>query len=265
MVLTHKQARFVEEYLVDLNATQAAIRCGYSPKTAYSQGQRLLKDVEVATAVAEGMAERSKRTEITADNVLRELWAIATADPNELIEYRRRCCRHCWGVLSRYQETQGERDARLRAWEKACQDADGDPDAKPIGDFDELGGIGFDKRRMPNPECPECFGEGVGEPMIKDTKQLSPEALSLYAGVKITRDGIEVKMHDKLGSLTQVGRHLGMFVDKSETKNEHSGPGGGPIETAVVDKPPNETREEWIARRNRELGRDVGSSARTSG
>ena len=59
--LTAKQARFTEEYLVDLNATQAAKRAGYSEKTAGSQGQRLLKNVEVAAAIAEAMSERSKR------------------------------------------------------------------------------------------------------------------------------------------------------------------------------------------------------------
>lgn len=78
--LTHKQRRFVEEYLVDLNATQAAIRAGYSAATAYSQGQRLLKNVDVAAAVDEAQAERSGRTQITADAVLTELAKIGFAN-----------------------------------------------------------------------------------------------------------------------------------------------------------------------------------------
>ncbi len=68
--LTAKQERFVAEYLIDLNATQAAIRAGYSERTAYSQGQRLLKHVDAARAIAAGQAERSERTEITQDYVL---------------------------------------------------------------------------------------------------------------------------------------------------------------------------------------------------
>lgn len=76
--MTTKQQRFVEEYLVDLNATQAAIRAGYSAKTAYSQGQRLLKDVEVKRAIEVGMGERSNRTGITADEVVSGLLAEAT-------------------------------------------------------------------------------------------------------------------------------------------------------------------------------------------
>jgi phage terminase small subunit len=73
MSLTPKQARFVEEYLVDLNATQAAIRAGYSPKTAYSQGERLLKNVEVHRAIQEAQEARSERTGITQDEVIRGL------------------------------------------------------------------------------------------------------------------------------------------------------------------------------------------------
>ncbi len=68
--MTPKQERFVAEYLVDLNATQAAIRAGYSEKTAYSIGQENLKKPEVAEAVIAAQTERSERTEITQDYVL---------------------------------------------------------------------------------------------------------------------------------------------------------------------------------------------------
>lgn len=68
--LTDKQKRFVEEYLVDLNATQAAIRAGYSEQTAYSIGQRLLKKVEVQEAIQQAQNKRSERTQITQDEVI---------------------------------------------------------------------------------------------------------------------------------------------------------------------------------------------------
>lgn len=84
--LTDKQKRFCEEYLVDLNATQAAIRAGYKEKTAYAQGQRLLKKVEAQEYLTKLMDERSKRTEITADRVLEELAAIAFSDRTELAQ-----------------------------------------------------------------------------------------------------------------------------------------------------------------------------------
>lgn len=74
--LTEKQARFVEEYLVDLNATQAAIRAGYSEKTARSVGCENLTKPDIQEAIKSAMSLRSERTEITQDMVLRELAAI---------------------------------------------------------------------------------------------------------------------------------------------------------------------------------------------
>ena len=71
--LTDKQQAFVAEFLVDLNATQAAIRAGYSEKTAYSQGQRLLKNVEVDAAIKAAQAERAEKTQRTALDVLKDI------------------------------------------------------------------------------------------------------------------------------------------------------------------------------------------------
>jgi phage terminase small subunit len=68
--LTEQQMLFVKEYIVDFNGTQAAIRAGYSEKTAAEQASRLLKNVKVAKAVAKEVAERAKRVEVNADYVL---------------------------------------------------------------------------------------------------------------------------------------------------------------------------------------------------
>lgn len=78
--LSVKHKRFCEEYLVDLNATQAAIRAGYKEKTARSQGQRLLTNVDIQKYIAELQKKQSERTGITADTVLKELEKIALTD-----------------------------------------------------------------------------------------------------------------------------------------------------------------------------------------
>ncbi len=80
MSLTSKQACFTQEYLIDLNATQAAIRAGYSPKTAEVQGSRLLGNAKVREAVETGMKARSERTEITQDEVIQGLKKEATLE-----------------------------------------------------------------------------------------------------------------------------------------------------------------------------------------
>lgn len=84
--LTEKQKRFVDEYLIDLNATQAAIRSGYSPDTANEQGSRLLANVSVQNAVNKKIAERSKRTGISADRVIREIAKIAFVNAGEVVD-----------------------------------------------------------------------------------------------------------------------------------------------------------------------------------
>lgn len=84
--MTPKQQRFVDEYLIDLNATQAAIRAGYSAKTANEQGARLLANVSVRSAIAEAKAKRSKETGIDAAWVLSRLAAEAFADLADLYD-----------------------------------------------------------------------------------------------------------------------------------------------------------------------------------
>lgn len=85
--LTPRQQRFVEEYLLDLNATQAAIRAGYSARSAHVDGPRMLSHARVADAVARAKAERSARVGLTADRVLEELAAIGFARMPNVAEW----------------------------------------------------------------------------------------------------------------------------------------------------------------------------------
>ncbi|MCG5072266.1 terminase small subunit [Paraburkholderia tagetis] len=213
MALTDKQRRFVDEYLVDLNATQAAIRAGYSSKRASEIGHQLLQKTTVQKFLAERQRSLQARTEITQEMVLKRYWDIATADPNELVQYRRFCCRHCWGKGHAYQWTETE-------FVKAQLEAGDEP-------LDASGGYGFDMNREPHPACPECGGVGKGKVHVTDTRKLRGASRLLYAGVKVGKEGLEVKMHDQLKALDAVARHIGF--DKS--KVEISGPNGGPIET----------------------------------
>ncbi len=84
--LTDKQKKFVEEYLIDLNATQSAIRAGYSPKTANEQGARLLANVSIQEAISKAMAERSRRTGINQDRIVQELARIAFVKITDVVD-----------------------------------------------------------------------------------------------------------------------------------------------------------------------------------
>lgn len=88
--LTPQQAQFCEEYLVDLNGVQAAIRAGYSPRSARTTGSRLLSYANVKARIAELSAARSERTKIDQDQVIRELARIAFSDIRKLCNWGER-------------------------------------------------------------------------------------------------------------------------------------------------------------------------------
>lgn len=218
-VLTAKQQRFADEYLIDMNASRA-YKAAYpnikNDDTARACGSRALACANIKEYIANKQAKIQEKLDIKVEDVLRKYWDLANSDPNDLVELRRACCRYCYGEEYGYQRTPQEyRDYEAR-YAKDIRDAlknDGE-----IYDFDPQGGIGYDPRKAPNLECPECFGEGVERPFFKDTRTLNPGALEAYAGVKVTRDGIEVKMASKERALEMVGKHLGMFVEKLDVK-----------------------------------------------
>lgn len=148
MSLTPKQARFVEEYLVDLNATQAAIRAGYSADSAYAIGSMNLTKPEVAEAVAAAQKARSERTQITQDDVMRELARVGFSKMNNYAE---------WGP------------------------------------------------------------EGV---LLRSSADLSEDASRCVGEVAQTKDGVRFKLHDKVGALQLMGKHLGMFTERLQLSGE---------------------------------------------
>lgn len=87
IVASAKQDRFVEEYLIDLNAKQAAIRAGYKPNNADVVGYQLLQKTSVKNAIEKAMAERSRRTGITQDRVLEELAKLAFVNIADVIDF----------------------------------------------------------------------------------------------------------------------------------------------------------------------------------
>lgn len=207
--LTAKQRLFIAEYLKDFNGHQAAVRSGYSQKTAAQQAARLLINVNVQNAISDALKRREERTEITADMVLKRWWEIATADPNELMQLRRGACRYCHGLNHQYQWTE-------REFEEATLMAELNEVQAPA----TLGGFGFDKSKTPHPECPECNGEGQQEVFIHDTRKLSGAGKLLFAGVKQTKFGIEVLTQSQEAALLNVAKHLGMFTERIDVKSK---------------------------------------------
>lgn len=213
--LTPRQQRFADEYLIDLNGKQAAIRAGYSKNSAEQQSYQLLQKTSVKTYIEKRKAELTEKFEITQELILKHWHAIATTDTNELVEYRRNCCRYCYGAEFRYQRTASEMEQDRKRYNlDVAKLRLKDPDAV-VEPFDEEGGSGFLHMLRPNVKCPECCGEGIGEVFFHDTRYISPNAKMLYAGAKANKDGMEYKLHSKLKALEMLARYLNMFEEEA--------------------------------------------------
>jgi hypothetical protein len=226
--LSYDHQRFVDEFLLDLNPSAAALRAGYAEGYI---GSVLAKDERIKAAVEERREVLTgERTTHGAQFVLGKLWDVASADPRELVELRRVPCRYCWGADARYQFTKTEADRLLRAHEYGVQ---GHPLEAlwPVGEaerayyqagkaglsYDPQGGSDYTTNREPNPACSECAGGGVTLHFFHDTRTLGPGARQLYRGVKIGQGGkIEVLMANQDGARDMLAKHYGVAVEKRE-------------------------------------------------
>ncbi|WMJ65694.1 terminase small subunit [Klebsiella variicola] len=163
---------------------------------AYFAASQIYRNIQVRRYIHAIRNERQKRYAAELDDVIGQLTAIINADPNDISQYRRVNCRYCWGSDHKYQW----RDIaeQLSAERKAESDGAAPPDTS--------GGIGFVDNADPNPECPRCNGEGVGEPFFADTRDLEGDARYLLQGVKLGKFGIEILTADKDSARKELAR-----------------------------------------------------------
>lgn len=195
--LSVKVNRFIAEYLKDNNATAAAARAGYSDP---NYGRQLITNPNVAQAIAQQQKASIVRTLGSADEVLAQMWQLATFDANQLSQYRRGACRYCWGFGHHYQwrDMVEFEEKRLEALERKNRE--------PV----DVGGYGYDHNREPNPECPRCNGDGIGQPYFADTRKLSPDAALAYSGVKLGKSGVEITAISRERMFEAVMKRLGL-------------------------------------------------------
>ena len=155
--MTEKQKKFADEYLIDLNATRAykaAYKSVKNDNSAMAGASRMLRNVKVVAYIEEKMAERSERTEIKQDDVVKELAKIGFAQITDYVEVQN------------------------------------------INGFEKV--------------------------IIRPTDEIEKEKIGAIAGIKEGRNGIEIKMNDKVKALELLGKHLGMFTEKQEIKAQIS-------------------------------------------
>lgn len=175
--LTEKQKRFCEEYIIDLNGAMAAIRTGYSEKTAKEQASRLLTNVNVQEYIQCLKVERSKRTAITADMVIEELAKIGFSN---IANYMKVIDREI--TLSKDNGHDGEE-----------------------GEDNDL---------------PETDGSSI---VVRDvevfkTDDVGIENMAAVAEIRRSKDGISIKLHDKVKALESLGKHTGIYEKNNAQK-----------------------------------------------
>lgn len=222
--LNGKHMAFCREYLVDRNATQAAIRAGYSRRTAGSQAHDLLKKPEIQEELSRLTTEQMARLDVQSDDVLRRIKAIAFADARTLTKRQAFCCRYCYGLGHLFQwKTEREYS---EAYDSARAALGKEPDEWRLNTLPKNdGGYGYRATNSPNPDCPECAGVGILDVDFAATDTLSDEALTLFRGVKVTRNGIEYMMADQDKALELLAKHFGLVKERE----------AGPVEDALAE------------------------------
>ncbi|MDK6509558.1 terminase small subunit [Klebsiella oxytoca] len=196
--LSEQQMIFAQHVVDGKTRVDAYRLAGYKcdGENAYFAASQIYRNIQVRRYIHAIRNERQKRYAAELDDVIGQLTAIINADPNDISQYRRVNCRYCWGSDHKYQW----RDIaeQLSAERKAESDGAAPPDTS--------GGIGFVDNADPNPECPRCNGEGVGEPFFADTRDLEGDARYLLQGVKLGKFGIEILTADKDSARKELAR-----------------------------------------------------------
>lgn len=236
-MLNERQIRFAQGVASGKTLASAYKDAGYDPENADANASRQMGIDGMAAEVEKWRMIKANISGINTDWVLDRWKLISEADPNEITRVIRGCCQHCWGEGFAFQWKQSEFDREMRA--ALASMTTKAPRSLP----DARGGFGFRMKREPNPECPECEGEGVERTFLADTTKLSEAGKQLFAGVKETKNGIEIKLHSKPEAMAAIADYLGM----KKSTLELSGPGGGPIPMSAKDLTDDELATRLVA------------------
>lgn len=219
--LSEKEKLFVAEYAKDFNGTQAAIRAGYSKRSAESTSYRLLRKEGVRQEVKRVVTERCDAAGIDAEKMLRE-WAERMAvDSTSVAKLKRIPCRFCYSTDGKPQYTYATYFAEKEKHDKLRAALLKGEDSVDIGEFPTADQVEFvDMRKKPNPDCPACGGFGIERLFLADSDDLPKESRKLIE--RYTRDGGEYNVTFKSREKTEenIAKAIGMFREKEEAKVE---------------------------------------------
>ena len=219
--LTWREDAFARELVATGNVARA-YRVAYSVPDHYKPDEvwRLGKRIEQRPRVWERLGTLRQEADARAITTLVETvswWHdIATADPAEICRVEHYACRYCYGEGGAYQWVDDREYADALTVAMAAI-AKAERDGQPAPDYPDCsGGFGYTTRLEPHSGCTRCFGHGLTRAVIEDTRRLSPKGRRLYKGVRETRNGIEVLMHDQGQARVEMAKLLGWLAGKGE-------------------------------------------------
>ena len=228
MELSLNQENFCRAMLTGINPVDAYRKSfdtvGVDDAKIKSRANSLFKRKAIQERVKELRNLSARAAIFDGAKVVDEWVHVATADPSELIRYERNCCRYCYGKKNNYQWRDdvefAEKLAQVIDYNGKFSDK-----SKHLPLPDDSGGYGFAFNALPSPFCPRCLGEGEPRVFIADTRQLSPSARRLYAGIKQTKDGIEIKMRDPDAALLNLAKYFKILAPDGapQTSGNQSG------------------------------------------
>lgn len=216
MYANARQELFCREFVANgFDAAKAyiAVYNPPNPKYAGSVAKGMMTRQKIKDRIAELKKDVEQEIVFDAAKVLREWVLIATADPGEISKVRHCNCRYCWGVDGKYQ-WKNEREFAI-AMGNYLSVPEGKRSGNPPKDE---GGYGYRDAAPPRAECTECGGEGTTDLWLAATDDLSPQARKLYAGAKITKNGIEVMTRNQDDALRNIARFYGMLTRENDPK-----------------------------------------------
>jgi len=257
-VLSDKEEGFCQ-YLVRWGCATTAYKLNYDTSrmnmsTLYRRAWELKNKPKIAARLKE-LRDRSVSDTIEhVRKMVQDASSVADADPNQVMQYQHNNCRHCFGIDHKWQwknpmefsnavAAAAQRNAAAEEHNAATENPKMHQKLEPMPTDD--GGYGFILDKRPNPECPVCLGEGLHRVWIADTRTLGPNEQKLFAGIKQTRDGIEVKIADQHAARDQLARLLGAYKDPATVAvvlNQQNN-GGDANTTVVVPASPQEAAD----------------------
>lgn len=236
--ISEQQGVFAQHVAMGKKLIDAYRLAGYkSEGNAASAGaSQLLRNIKVSRAIRWLRDKRQKRLALTEAEIIHQLSSIASMDPNELTQYRRVNCRYCWGEDHEYQWND------MDEYERACELAMKEEKSPP-----SFGGVGFIGSAVPNPDCPRCFGEGIGQQFFADSTMLDGPARWGYLGVEETMNGLKMKIASPEAARKELLAYL------KATKGKLPAAGGQPEGGSTED----DYDREWKRLRNEKIQAEI--------